>query len=155
MANLWGRWSSLQQKAASRGRTTIPLVIDPATSVEGTGPEKERSRMQNDVLQVLMDMRNGAVATDINSKFNEMIGAVLDTAGKGELTITIKAEPSKMGLGGAVLEVSTEHACKMKKPELAVGKSFFFVTRDGQLTRDDPAQSAMFSLQAEQKEKTQ
>lgn len=112
--------------------------------------------MNNDVLQVLMDMRSGAVATDINSKFNEMILAVLETAGKGELTITIKAEPSKMGLGGAVLEVSTEHACKMKKPELAVGKSFFFVTRDGQLTRDDPAQTAMFSLQqTEQKERAQ
>jgi hypothetical protein len=40
---------------------------------------------------------------DINQKFNEMIGAVLDTAGKGELIITLKAEPSKLGMGGAVL----------------------------------------------------
>jgi hypothetical protein len=109
--------------------------------------------MQNDILQTITDMRNGAVAIDINSKFNEMIQAVLETGGKGELTVTIKAEPSKLGMGGAVLEVQTEHVCKMKKPELAVGKSFFFVTKDGSLTRDDPAQTAMFELQQQQKEK--
>jgi hypothetical protein len=106
--------------------------------------------MQNDVLSVLMDMRSGAVAADINAKFNEMTQAVLETGGKGELVITLKLEPSKLGMGGAVLEVQTEHQCKMKKPELAVGKSFFFVTRDGSLTRDDPAQTAMFELQQEQ-----
>ncbi|HXR75193.1 MAG TPA: hypothetical protein VN737_04400 [Bryobacteraceae bacterium] len=112
--------------------------------------------MPNDILSVLTDMRSGAVAMDINNKFNEMIQAVLETGGKGELTITLKAEPSKFGMGGAVLEVQTEHQCKMKKPELAVGKSFFFVTKEGQLTREDPAQAAMFEIRdADQKEKTQ
>ncbi len=105
--------------------------------------------MQNDVLSVLMDMRNGAVAADINGKFNEMTQAVLETGGKGELTIVLKLEPSKLGMGGAVLEVQATHDCKMKKPELKVGTAFFFVTRDGQLTRDDPAQSAMFGLEAQ------
>lgn len=109
--------------------------------------EEKNEAPKNDVLQVLMDMRSGAVAMDINQKFNEMIGAVLDTAGKGELIITLKAEPSKLGMGGAVLEVQTEHTCKMKKPELQVGKSFFFVTKEGALTRDDPAQSAMFQME--------
>lgn len=113
--------------------------------------------MQNDVLQVLLDMRNGAVAADINGKFNEMAQAVLETGGKGELTIVLKLEPSKLGMGGAVLEVQATHDCKMKKPELKVGTAFFFVTKDGQLTRDDPAQVAMFELQQQeqQKEKTQ
>ena len=101
--------------------------------------------MQNDLLQVLTDMRSGAVAIDISNKFDEMIRAVLDTGGKGELTIVLKAEPSKLGMGGAVLEIQAEHTCKMKKPELAVGKSFFFVTRDGMLTRDDPLQTDMFT----------
>ena len=99
-----------------------------------------------DFVNLVMEMRGGAVATDLNNKFNEMLTAVLETGGKGELTIKIKAAPSKMGLGGAVLEVETEHECKMKKPELAVGKAFFFVTKEGDLTRDDPAQTAMFAL---------
>lgn len=108
----------------------------------------------NDVLQVILDMRGGAVAADINAKFNEMAQAVLETGGKGQLVITLNLEPSKLGMGGAVLEVQATHDCKMKKPELKVGTAFFFVTKDGQLTRDDPAQSAMFALeQPAQKEK--
>jgi hypothetical protein len=99
-----------------------------------------------DFVSLLAEMRNGAVVMDLNAKFNEMLTAVLDTGGKGELTIKIKAAPSKFGMGGAVLEVETEHECKMKKPELAVGKAFFFVSKEGALTRDDPAQAAMFEL---------
>lgn len=97
-----------------------------------------------DFLQLLVDMRSGAVAQDINAKFNDVLSAVLDTGGKGELTVKIKFAPSKLGMGGAVLEIETEHECKLKRPELAVGKAVFFVSKDGALTRDDPAQSAMF-----------
>lgn len=97
-----------------------------------------------DFLQLLVEMRSGQVAQDVNAKFNEVLAAVLETGGKGELTVKIKFAPSKLGMGGAVLEIETEHECKAKKPELAVGKAVFFVGRDGALTRDDPAQSAMF-----------
>lgn len=99
---------------------------------------------QTDLLQFLLDMRNGQVAANCNEKFNELIQAVLETGGKGELTIKIFVKPSKMGMGGAVIEVETAHECKAKKPELEIGRSFFFVTKDGTLTRDDPAQVAMF-----------
>lgn len=97
-----------------------------------------------DLLQTLLDMRNGAVASDCNEKFNEVLKAVLDTGGKGELSIKIFIRPSKMGMGAAVIEVETEHECKMKKPELGIGRSIFFVTKEGTLTRNDPAQEAMF-----------
>lgn len=102
-----------------------------------------------DLLAVLLEMRSGKVATDCNLKFNEVLKSVLDTGGKGELTIKLFIKPSKMGMGGAVIEVETEHECKMKKPELAVGRSFFFVTNDGELTRTDPEQTAMFEQQNE------
>lgn len=97
-----------------------------------------------DLLSVLLDMRGGAVANDCNVKFNDVLRAVLETGGKGKLTIDINIAPSKMGMGGAVLEVEATHECKTKKPELAIGKAFFFVTPDGTLTRDDPSQTAMF-----------
>lgn len=96
----------------------------------------------------MMDMRSGAVASDCNAKFNEVLKAVLDTGGKGELTIKLTVKPSKMGMGGAVIEVETAHECKVKKPEFDVGRSFFFVTRQGELTRDDPAQVDMFEQQS-------
>ncbi len=102
-----------------------------------------------DLLKILLDMRNGKVAMDCNEKFNEVLKAVLDTGGKGELTIKLFVKPSKMGMGGAVIEVETEHEAKMKKPELAIGRSFFFVGKDGTLTRDDPDQEGMFELEGE------
>ena len=99
--------------------------------------------LRNDLLSVLMDMRQGAVAADINEKFNDVLGAVLDTGGKGELSIKLKITPSKFGMGGAVLEVETEHECKMNRPELKVGKALFFVSRDGKLSRENPDQESL------------
>ena len=112
------------------------------------------SKEPTDFVSFLMEMRGGQVAVDVNDKFNMLISAVLDTGGKGELIIKIKASPAKMGMGGVVIEMETEHECKTKLPELKVGKARFFVTSDGRLTRDDPAQVAMFeNKQEEKKEK--
>lgn len=106
---------------------------------------------QNDLLGILLDMRSGQVAADCNQKFNEVLQAVLETGGKGELTIKLLIQPSKFAMGGAVVEVETEHECKSKKPELKVGKATFFVTREGRLTREHPDQTGMFEVAAEVK----
>jgi hypothetical protein len=98
-----------------------------------------------DILALLFDMRNGEVARDIATHFDELKKAVLDTRGKGKLTIELFMEPRKCAIGGAVIEIKTDHTFKVKKPELAVGSAHFFVTAEGELTRDDPAQEAMFS----------
>jgi hypothetical protein len=99
---------------------------------------------QNDFLQVLMDMRGGGVAHDVNTKFNELVTAVLETGAKGELNVKVTVKPSKFAMGGAVVEIEAEHECKAKVPELKVGRSLFFVTKEGRLTREDPNQAAMF-----------
>ncbi len=99
----------------------------------------------NDILSVLLDMRSGAVAADISKKFDEVVAAVLETGGKGELTVKLFVEPSKMGMGGCVLEVEAKHEVKTKKPELSIGRSVFFITKEGKLTREDPNQAQMFS----------
>ena len=98
-----------------------------------------------DILRFLFDMRSGEVAQDISKHFDELKTAVLETRGKGKLTIELNLEPSKCAIGGAVLEVKADHTCKVKKPGLAVGSAHFFVTQDGDLTRDDPAQEALFA----------
>lgn len=106
-----------------------------------------------DFIQMLVEMRNGKVAIDLNNKFKELLDAVLNTAHKGELNLKITVSPSKLALGGAVIEVETEHETKMKKPELHVGKSIFFVNKDGELQRDDPEQQAMFAKENEYNER--
>ena len=98
-----------------------------------------------DLLQFILDMRSGQVAQDCNEKFNEVLTGVLETGAAGELTITLKIEPAKLGMGGCVLEVKASHKLKTKVPELEIGAAMFYVTKDGRLTRDDPAQTAMFA----------
>jgi len=100
-----------------------------------------------DFIQTLTDMRNGEVLLDVNGKFNELLEHVLSIGAKGSITLTVQVQPSKRALGGAVVEVTASHDCKLKLPELAIGNSLFFVTKDGRLTRDDPAQTEMFETQ--------
>jgi hypothetical protein len=108
-----------------------------------------------DLLQILLEMRSGQVAADCNAKFNSVLKAVLETGGKGKLGIELTIAPSRMGMGGAVIEVELHHDIKVKAPELQIGKSVFFVGPDGELSREDPAQTAMFQKQVEQEERRQ
>jgi len=96
-----------------------------------------------DFVSVLMEMRNGEVAMDCNRKFNDVLSSVFETGAKGTLTLTVSVKPSKFAMGGAVVEVETEHTCRIKKPELNIGRTLFFVGKDGTLNRDDPMQLAL------------
>lgn len=104
-----------------------------------------------DLLQVLTEMRNGAVISDCNRKFNELLAAVFETQQKGSITIKVHIKPSKLAMGGGVIEVQTEHDCSINKPELPIGQSLFFVAKDGQLTRDDPTQTDMFDMEVQKR----
>jgi len=101
----------------------------------------------SDFVSTLIAMRGGEVAVDCDLKFKEVLAAVLETGKEGEVILKIKVKPSKFAMGGAVIEVETSHECKVKRPELSIGKSLFFVAPDGSLTRDDPAQLAMYQEQ--------
>jgi hypothetical protein len=97
-----------------------------------------------DLISILMSMRGGEVALDCNRKFQELRESVLETGMKGKLNLAIEIKPSKLALGGAVIEVEMRHTCQIAKPELSVGRSLFFVAKDGSLTRDDPGQLALY-----------
>ena len=101
--------------------------------------------MPIDIVNTLCEMRSGQVVIDLNKKFAELVTAVKDTGGRGQLTITLHVEPSKLGMGATVLEVKIEHETKMKKPELPIGPSLFYVAADGTLSRDAPDQVNMFA----------
>jgi len=105
-----------------------------------------------DVIAVLLAMRSGKVAAHINEKFSDCLRAVLDTGGKGEVTIKLLIRPSKVGMGGVVLEVDMDADTKVKKPELAIGSSVFFVDKEGSLTREDPDQAGLFAAAEEVRE---
>lgn len=104
----------------------------------------KEQKPQTDFLETLIGMRAGKVASDINQKFNAVLEGVIGTGGKGELTLKIKVKPAEFGEGGAVVQVQASHEIKSRVPELVTGPSTFFVSRDGTLSRSDPAQAEMF-----------
>ena len=98
-----------------------------------------------DLLHVLLEMRGGQVASDLSKKFQDVLDGVLNNHGRGELQITLKVEPAKLGTGGVVLEVEMTHGTKLKVPEARLGRSVFFVGRDRTLSRSDPTQDELFN----------
>lgn len=101
---------------------------------------------QTDFIGVLAEMKNGEVLTDLNAKFNELLEAVFSTSSKGSMTIKVLVKPTRLAMGGTVVEVAAEHECIVKKPELALGASTFFVTKEGVLSRNHPGQDDMFNI---------
>lgn len=101
--------------------------------------------MQN-LLEVLTDMRDGAVLLDCNEKFSAMVTGVLETGRAGEMTLKFKVTPSKISMKSneGVLEVEIAHEINSKVPELPVGKSTFFVHTDGRLSRHNEKQDELF-----------
>ena len=108
---------------------------------------------KTDFIEMIMTCRSGQVASDLSAKFNSVLEAVLDTGGKGKMTICLDIVPAKFGQGGAVVEIDISHDVKLKKPELDIGKSIFFVDKSGRLTREDPAQADMFQDLTKEQEK--
>ncbi len=99
--------------------------------------------MQTDLIHVLMDMRSGAVASELSKEFNELIEAILTTGRGGSFTLSLDVAPSKVSMAEGILEMKLSHKSSMKKPKQDVGESHFFVTRQGGLTRHDPSQMSM------------
>jgi hypothetical protein len=96
-----------------------------------------------DFINCIMECRSGEVAVDLNEKFNKALKSVLETQGSAELAIKLKISPSKLAMGGGVIEVKLDYEAKVKLPEIPVGDSLFYVD-DGDLVRDPPNQTKMF-----------
>ena len=99
---------------------------------------------QNDFVSVVMEMRNGAAAIDCSRKLNELLESILETKKGGKITLTVGIKPATLRKDGSVGERDFTHQCSIAKPELDQGRSIFFVTQDGRVTRSDPNQMGFF-----------
>lgn len=104
-----------------------------------------------DFIAMLLDMQRGECAAAVNTKLQELVQAVRDTAGKGTITVKVDIKPAKLGMGGSVLQVVCDMDCTIKKPELKTGDTTFFLTDDGALTSDNPAQAELFEERMEKR----
>lgn len=90
-------------------------------------------------LDVLAELRRGKAKNDMTEKFHELITAVQDTGKKGELIIKLVVEPLK----NDKTQVDVTDVIAVKVPTRSLPSSRFFLTDDGNLTRDDPQQEQL------------
>jgi len=104
-----------------------------------------------DFVTMLMEVQSGEAAMLADRKLQELVQAIRDTAGGGTLTLKMSVKPGKLGMGGSVQTVVATVDVQIKKPELQLGDSIFYVTEEGQLSRSDPRQDALFEMKKEEK----
>jgi hypothetical protein len=87
------------------------------------------------LLEFLQQFRRGALLSAADKQLDELVQAIAETGGNGELVIKL---PLKMNNAGQV-ECSPTVTVKAPKPPLGTG--FFFIDQTHQkLTRRDPTQ---------------
>ncbi|HEY4087158.1 MAG TPA: hypothetical protein VGM43_14530 [Bryobacteraceae bacterium] len=102
----------------------------------------EQNAGSADIISTLVELNRGKFILTAGQKLGELAEAIIDTGGKGKLTITLEVTPSGMQ-SGKVNQFEIRPNVSISKPEHAQGKSIFFVTEDGRLTREDPNQMDM------------
>jgi hypothetical protein len=95
-----------------------------------------------DLMNVLMEAREGKLAVKLSRDFTKLVAGVVETNQKGEMLIKIVLSPSKTDDGGIQMMVHAE--AKLKVPEFGIGPALFFVDDNNELTRTDPRQAALF-----------
>ena len=87
----------------------------------------------------MSQIRGGAALHDAGKKLQELVAAVRATNKPGEITFTIKVAPDKTD----DRVVTMKPVVKAKIPEKGWSEGIFFLTPDGRLTKEDPAQLEM------------
>lgn len=98
-----------------------------------------------DVLTVLAEVGRGRGLEEMRREFNAIMDAVRENGGKGELIIRLQLEGKAWDHDTRSLtEVVVKHEVASKRPRRKTGGSTYFVTGDGELTRNDPKQMEMY-----------
>lgn len=85
-------------------------------------------------LQLLQTFRRGSLVSVAEERLAELLTAVRETGGAGDLTIKL---PVKVNKGG---QIEIDPVVTIRKPRRALGTGIYFVTEDGRLSRRDPDQ---------------
>lgn len=97
--------------------------------------------MPNDELSFLTFLqrfRRGELIAEAEALLTELVEAVRDTGGKGDLTIKL---PLKMNDAG---QIECIPQLKLTKPRRQIGTGIYYATEEGKLSRRDPSQDDLF-----------
>lgn len=91
----------------------------------------------------LQEQSAGRTHEELSAKLHDLIVAVQETGKGGSLTLKIDVKPIP-GAGKRTLTVTDAVAVKIPKTDRP--KSIFFITDDGNLSRNDPTQPVITGL---------
>lgn len=86
---------------------------------------------------VLRDLSGGTTYETLTLDLANVVQEVIRTQKGGAITLSLTISPNGLG------SVQIAESIKTKVPELAKGKTLFFATEAGTLTRDDPRQEKL------------
>lgn len=93
--------------------------------------------MTRPFIDTLRQIEAGFLLEDLAEKQRELVEAIQHTGKKGTLTITLSYVPEGQG------QLSIAADLKVKAPQMARGRSLFFITPDANLDRNDPRQQEL------------
>lgn len=91
--------------------------------------------MARGIAEVLKDIRDGALLTELPLQLTELVSAVRATGKGGKLTLTLSIKP----LSGSNQVLITDDV-RVAMPEPDRPTTVLFITDDNELTRRDPRQ---------------
>lgn len=96
-------------------------------------------------VQLLQATRRGEIVREADDLLAEMVRAIHEHGGKGELTLKLSIKKNE----AEQLEITP--ALNMKKPRRALGIGIAYSTDEGELSRTDPLQDDLFDEVAERR----
>lgn len=100
-------------------------------------------------MEFLQGFRRGELVGTLDDHLEELMAAIRDTGGKGDLTLKLPFKVNDAGQIECVPQVT------LKRPQRPIGTGIFFVSEEGRLTRRDPAQDDFFDEVTERRERNE
>jgi hypothetical protein len=85
-------------------------------------------------LEFFSEFRRGMLLAEADARLTELIEAIQDTGGSGEITIKLPFKLNKSG------QLECTPVVTAKKPKREFGTGIYFISHEGRLTRRDPNQ---------------
>ena len=97
-------------------------------------PQDQYQEQSNLFATVISQLQNGTTQAEASEMLSELVSACRMTNKVGEMTLKIKVRPDGNG------QYFLEDQLSSKEPKMERGKTLFFGTPEGDLTRTDPKQ---------------
>lgn len=108
-----------------------------------TNQPTEEERTVRPFADFLQQQSGGTLHAELSDQLHNLIQAVQETGKGGSILLKVEVKPIA-GTNGKTLTVTDSVA--VKAPKVERPKSIFFVTDDGNLTRNDPRQPVITGL---------